>query len=55
MHVAAKIRIQVTPEQEGVLWQLSEKCRFVYNFAPRSGNALWYVSAGTPLTPLHRR
>ncbi len=33
MHVAAKIKIQVTPEQEDVLWHLSEKCRLVYNFA----------------------
>jgi putative transposase len=33
MHVAAKIRIQVTPEQEDVLWHLSEKCRLIYNFA----------------------
>jgi hypothetical protein len=50
MHIAAKIRNLVTPEQEDVLWQLSEKCRLVYNVALRSGNELWYVSAGTPLT-----
>ncbi len=33
MHVASKIKIQVTSEQEDVLWHLSEKCRLVYNFA----------------------
>lgn len=33
MHVAAKIKISVTPGQEDVLRQLSEKCRLVYNFA----------------------
>ncbi|MCM2464868.1 RNA-guided endonuclease InsQ/TnpB family protein [Methanoculleus oceani] len=33
MYVTTKIKIQVTPEQEDVLWHLSEKCRLVYNFA----------------------
>jgi putative transposase len=33
MHVTSKIKIAVTPDQEDVLWHLSEKCRLVYNFA----------------------
>ena len=33
MHLATKIKIQVTPDQADVLWHLSEKCRLLYNFA----------------------
>ena len=33
MQLAKKIRIYPTEEQVNVLWQLSEKCRLVYNFA----------------------
>ncbi|WP_321416694.1 helix-turn-helix domain-containing protein [uncultured Methanomethylovorans sp.] len=32
MQLTLPIKIDVTPEQESVLWDLSEKCRFVYNF-----------------------
>jgi putative transposase len=33
MQLTQKIRIFPTPEQEQVLWTLSEKCRLIYNFA----------------------
>ena len=33
MNLTKKIRIFPTPEQEEVLWKLSEKCRLIYNFA----------------------
>jgi len=33
MKLTQKIRIFPTPEQEEVLWELSEKCRLIYNFA----------------------
>ena len=33
MKLTQKIRIFPTPEQEKVLWKLSEKCRLIYNFA----------------------
>lgn len=33
MQLAKKIRIYPTKEQVDVLWELSEKCRLVYNFA----------------------
>ena len=33
MNLTQKLRIFPTPEQEDVLWTLSEKCRLIYNFA----------------------
>jgi len=33
MQLTQKIRIFPTPEKEGVLWGLSERCRLLYNFA----------------------
>ncbi|MFX1519947.1 MAG: RNA-guided endonuclease InsQ/TnpB family protein [Promethearchaeota archaeon] len=33
MNLTQHIRIFPTPEQEEVLWKLSEKCRLIYNFA----------------------
>ncbi|MDG6218670.1 MAG: helix-turn-helix domain-containing protein, partial [Candidatus Thermoplasmatota archaeon] len=33
MQLTQQIRIQPTKEQEQVLWDLSEKCRLIYNFA----------------------
>ncbi|TQD27578.1 RNA-guided endonuclease TnpB family protein [Methanolobus vulcani] len=32
MQLTLSIKIQSTPEQESVLWDLSEKCRLIYNF-----------------------
>ncbi|WP_342766567.1 helix-turn-helix domain-containing protein [Candidatus Borrarchaeum sp.] len=32
MKLTQQIRIFPTPEQEEVLWKLSEKCRLIYNF-----------------------
>jgi putative transposase len=33
MKLTQKIRIFPAPEQEAVLWKLTEKCRLIYNFA----------------------
>jgi len=33
MYITTKIKVQVTPEQEDILWHLSERCRLLYNFA----------------------
>ncbi len=33
MKLTQKIRIFPSPEQEEILWKLSEKCRLIYNFA----------------------
>ena len=33
MQLAKKIRIYPTQEQADVLWEISDKCRMVYNFA----------------------
>ncbi|MBP1910697.1 hypothetical protein J2746_002939, partial [Methanolobus bombayensis] len=30
MQLTLPIKIQSTPEQESVLWDLSEKCRLIY-------------------------
>ncbi|WP_225419999.1 helix-turn-helix domain-containing protein [Methanohalophilus profundi] len=32
MQLTLPIHIRPTPEQESVLWDISEKCRLVYNF-----------------------
>jgi putative transposase len=32
MQLTLPVKIEVTPEQDSVLWDLSEKCRLVYNF-----------------------
>ena len=32
MHLTLQVKIEVTPEQESILWDLSEKCRLIYNF-----------------------
>ena len=32
MKLTLQVKIEVTPEQESILWDLSEKCRLVYNF-----------------------
>jgi putative transposase len=41
MKLTQKIRIFPTPEQEIVLWKLSEKCRLIYNFAlPKEGTPI---------------
>ena len=33
MQLTQKIRIYPSPEQEKVLWALSNQCRLIYNFA----------------------
>ncbi|BBL68865.1 RNA-guided endonuclease InsQ/TnpB family protein [Methanoculleus chikugoensis] len=48
MHITAKIRIQVIPEQEDVLWHLSEKCRLVYNFALAERNRNYQENKDRP-------
>ena len=39
-----KTRIYPTPEQEEVLWKLSNQCRLLYNFALLERDSEWYVN-----------
>ena len=48
MHIATKIKIQVTPEQADVLWHLSEKCRLLYNFALAERNQNYQENKDRP-------
>ena len=41
MQLAKKIRIYPTKEQVDVLWELSDKCRIVYNFALADKKDTW--------------
>ncbi len=36
-----KIRVTPTPQQEQILWALSEKCRLLYNFALAQRRQNW--------------
>ncbi|HEY9247358.1 MAG TPA: helix-turn-helix domain-containing protein [Candidatus Methanoperedens sp.] len=44
MQLTEKIRIYPAPEQEEVLWHLSEQCRFIYNFALAERNRKWELN-----------
>lgn len=48
MLLAQKIRIQPSPEQEEVLWALSEKCRLIYNFALKERKEAYEKGEKTP-------
>ena len=41
MHLTKKIKINPTEEQVDVLWQLSEQCRCLYNFALAERKDAW--------------
>jgi putative transposase len=41
IHLTRKIRIYPTPEQESVLWELSNQCRLLYNFALAERKNAW--------------
>ncbi len=41
MYITTKIKIDVTSEQEYVLWQLSNNCRLIYNFALAERNRFY--------------
>jgi len=41
MQLTQKIRIFPTPQQEEVLWKLSERCRLLYNFALAERRKSW--------------
>ena len=43
-----KIRISPTPQQEHVLWALSEKCRLLYNFALTERQQNWEANRTKP-------
>ena len=43
-----KIRIYPTPQQEHVLWALSEKCRLLYNFALAERQQHWEANRTKP-------
>ncbi|WP_321416580.1 helix-turn-helix domain-containing protein [uncultured Methanomethylovorans sp.] len=62
MHLTLPIRIQPIPEQESVLWDLSEKCRLIYNFglserrdAYKNKNRINYVEQQNKLPKLKKR
>ncbi|CAG0970616.1 MAG: transposase [Candidatus Methanoperedens nitroreducens] len=44
MQLTEKIRIHPTPEQEEVLWHLSEQCRLLYNFALAERRKEWVLN-----------
>jgi putative transposase len=44
MRLTEKIRIYPTPEQEEVLWHLSEQCRLIYNFALAERRKEWILN-----------
>ena len=44
MQLTEKIRIFPTPEQEEVLWHLSEQCRLIYNFALAERRKEWELN-----------
>ncbi len=41
LKLVQKIKIFPTPEQEEVLWKLSETCRFLYNYALNERKTAW--------------
>jgi len=43
MLLTQKIRIWPSPQQERVLWGLSEKCRLLYNFALQERKEDWHI------------
>lgn len=62
MQLTQKIRIRPTPEQEDVLWHLSEKCRLIYNFALKErrdaleqGEPVSYISQQNDLPNLKEK
>ena len=44
MQLSYKTRIYPTPEQEEVLWSLSDRCRLLYNFALQERQCEWEVN-----------
>ncbi|MBD3214790.1 MAG: helix-turn-helix domain-containing protein [Candidatus Lokiarchaeota archaeon] len=48
MQLSQKIRIFPTQEQLEVLWDLSEKCRLIYNFALSDRIENWRTQKETP-------
>ncbi|MFX1319892.1 MAG: RNA-guided endonuclease InsQ/TnpB family protein [Promethearchaeota archaeon] len=45
-----KIRIVPTPQQEEIMWALSEKCRLLYNFALAERRQNWEINRRRPKT-----
>src|SRR5659263_239490 len=44
MQLTERVRIYPTPEQEDVLWYLSERCRLIYNFALAEREREWILN-----------
>ena len=42
MQLTKKVRIYPTEEQINVLWELSEKCRVIYNLALADRKDAWH-------------
>jgi putative transposase len=62
MYLTQNIRIFPKPEQEAVLWRLSERCRLLYNFAlserkqaSKLGESIGYIKQQNDLPELKRR
>lgn len=53
MLITQKIRIFPNPEQENVLWTLSEKCRLIYNFGLKKRIENWKVNKTKPKSEQH--
>jgi putative transposase len=48
MHLSLKLRIFPTEDQEKILWDLSEKCRLIYNFALQERIENWKLNKDKP-------
>ncbi len=62
MHLTLPVKIEIAPEQESVLWDLSEKCRLIYNFglserqdAYKNKNTISYVKQQNKLPELKKQ
>jgi putative transposase len=53
MLLAQKIRIFPSQEQEKVLWDLSEKCRLIYNFGLKERIDNWKDNKNKPKIKYH--
>jgi len=54
MYLTQKIRIFPSQEQEKVLWDLSEKCRLIYNFGLKERLTIWNRNKAKPKEKQHK-
>lgn len=63
MQLTQKVRIFPTPQQEEVLWKLSERCRLLYNFAlaerihswEKTGKSVTYIKQQNDLVDIKKK